>query len=516
MLKSILSVGGFTLLSRITGLLRDQLMAAIIGRGVITDALVVALRLPNNFRAIFAEGAFSAAFVPNLLKVKAENGAEASNRFQAQILSLLIIAQIIIVALALIFTEPFVRLFISDPERLPLATELTRITFPFLLFITIMTFWSGVLNASGRFAAAAAASILMNLCWMGALLVSFWFKTPGHAVAWGVLVAGVLEAVFVGYATYRAGLFVLPTRPKFGSDVKRFFRSFFPAVIGSAGVQIAILADTIIAGWLPVGALSAVFYAERLYQLPIGMIAIAGGTVLLPAMSKLIAEGETAQAHAAQNRTAAIILALAAPCCLAFAIVPEIVIGGLFERGAFTHADTIASARILAAYSIGLPAIVLIRAVIPSFQARGDTRIPMLISLFAVGVNVAFKFVLTGPYGAAGLAIATSIGAWINLALLVLIAGRRGQLAPDRSFYLSAVNCLMACTWLTITLLLEPHLGPVLAALPRFQSEARLVLIGICAAIVYFGFLLIGMKALGLTISGRDARRISNPSTVEG
>ncbi|MBY0611361.1 MAG: murein biosynthesis integral membrane protein MurJ [Beijerinckiaceae bacterium] len=503
MLKNILSVGGFTLLSRITGLLRDQLMAAIIGRGVISDALVVALRLPNQFRAIFAEGAFSAAFVPAFLKVRTREGVAQGNRFQAQILSLLMIAQIVIVALALLFTEPFVKLFLSDPGRLPLAVELTRITFPFLLFITLMTFWSGVLNATGKFAAAAAASVIMNLCWMGALLVSFWFKTPGHAVAWGVLLAGVIEAAFVGFAAHRAGLLVWPARPKLDIDVKAFFRSFVPAVIGSAGVQIAILADTIIAGWLPIGSLSAMFYAERLYQLPVGIIAIAGGTVLLPAMSRLIAEGKTDEAHAAQNRTAAIIFALAAPCCVAFFLLPDVIIAGLFERGAFKASDTIASGSILAAYSIGLPAIVMIRAVIPSFQSRGDTRTPMLVSLFAVAVNVAFKFALTGSQGATGLALATSIGAWVNLILLVALAWRRKEMAPDADLFWGIANTLMACLWLVAAILLEPLLSALVLRLPSFHNEARLVLVALVAALVYFGLLFSGLSALKLRLFRR-------------
>ena len=498
MLRSILSVGGFTLLSRITGLVRDQLMAAIIGRGVISDALVVALRLPNNFRAIFAEGAFSAAFVPAFLKVRTREGEVASDRFQGQILWLLIVVQLVLVALALLFTEPFVRLFVSDAARLPLAVELTRITFPFLLFITLMTFWSGILNATGRFAAAAAASILMNLCWMGALLVSFWFKTPGHAVAWGILVAGVLEALFVGFAAWRAGLLVAPRRPSLSPEIRAFFRSFLPAVIGSAGVQIAILADTVIAGWLPIGSLSAVFYAERLYQLPVGIIAIAGGTVLLPLMSRLFAEGKAADAFAAQNRTASIIFALAAPFSVAFYLLPEIIIAGLFERGAFRAEDTMASGAVLAAYSLGLPAIVLIRAVIPSFQAQGDTRTPMLVSLGAVSVNLMLKFVLTGPYGAQGLAFATSAGAWINLILLVVIARRTKQMQPDAELFWALANTLMACVWLVAVILLEPRLTAFLVDMQHFQNETRLVIVACLSVLVYFALFYVGMRLLKL------------------
>ncbi len=502
MLKSILSVGGFTLLSRVTGLLRDIIMAAVIGAGPVMDAFTVAFRLPNHFRSIFAEGAFNAAFIPAFTKIRTRDGEAASNAFQGRVLAWLLLSQIILLALALAFTGPFVSLFVSD-ARLPLATELTRITFPYLLLITLVTLWGGILNATGRFSAAAAAPILLNLSIGGALLIAFLFPTPGHAAAWGVFVAGVLEAGFLAFVAGKAGLLATPGKLSRTPDIRNFFRNFVPAVIGSAGVQIAMLLDTIIAGQLPQGAVSAIYYADRLYQLPVGVIALAGGTVLLPIMSKLLAEGKEKAAFRSQNRIATVIFALSAPCCIAFLMIPDILLAGLFERGAFKAMATSASGSVLAAYSLGLPAIVLIRAVIPSFQARGDTKTPMLVSLTAVGINILLKLILTGPFGASGLAMATSVGAWINLGLLTFFAIKRGQMQPDRDFFWSVAAIALACIWLIAALELEPYLAPVALASPILPKEMRMIGISLAGIVTYFGFLLAGMRLLGLKLSPR-------------
>ena len=244
MLKSILSVGSFTLLSRVTGLIRDILMAAIIGAGPIMDAFTVAFRLPNHFRVIFAEGAFNAAFVPNFTKILTQEGEIAAKNFQARVLTWLILSQVVLLIPAMIFTQQFVGLFLSD-NRLQLATELTRITFPYLFMITLVSLWGGVLNATNRFSAAAAAPILLNVSIVATLSLAFMFSTSGHAAAWGVLVSGILQAAFLGFATQRAKLFVWPATSQLTQNMGQFFKSFGPAVIGSAGVQIAMLADTI-------------------------------------------------------------------------------------------------------------------------------------------------------------------------------------------------------------------------------------------------------------------------------
>ena len=281
---------------RITGFARDIILAAVLGAGPVADAFFVALRLPNHFRAIFAEGAFNAAFVPAYARIREEGGGVRAGQFADRIFTLLLASQIVLLAIALIFTPAVIDVlapgFARDPERFKLAVELTRITFPYLLLITLVTLYGGILNALQRFAAAAAAPILFNLSLILALALAAFFPTAGHAAAWGVLVAGILEFLLVAGDAGIAGVLTQFRWPELDADVRQFFRALGPAVLGSAGVQLALFADTIIASFLPAGALSALYYADRLNQLPIGVIGIAAGTVILPEMSRRIAGGD--------------------------------------------------------------------------------------------------------------------------------------------------------------------------------------------------------------------------------
>ena len=268
---------------------------------------------------------------------------------------------------------------------------------------------------------------------MVALAVAVLFPTPGHAAAWGVLIAGVLEALLVGGDTLRNGVMTAFRWPKWDEDVKRFFNALGPATIGSAGMQIALFADTIIASFLAAGALSALYYADRLNQLPIGVIGIAVGTVLLPEMASRIAVGDEGGARHAQNRAIELTLLLSIPCLVAFLILPDLIMRALFMRGKFTAADATAAGQTLAAYALGLLPFVLIRSVTATFLARGDTATPMKASLTAVAINVGFKaaFYYFTSLAQVGLALATSIGAWLNLGLVIWFAARRGHLTFD-------------------------------------------------------------------------------------
>ncbi|HZS63037.1 MAG TPA: murein biosynthesis integral membrane protein MurJ [Xanthobacteraceae bacterium] len=435
MIERMLTVGGFTLLSRVSGFFRDIMLAAILGAGPVADAFFVALRLPNHFRAIFAEGAFNAAFVPSYARVRHAEGAAAAAIFADRIFTLLLLSQVVLLAVALVFTPEVIRLlapgFSDDPVRFPLAIHLTRVTFPYLLLITLVTLYSGILNALQRFAAAAAAPIFLNLSIMLTLALAVFFPTAGHAAAWGVLLAGVLEYLLVAADVSRAGAFPRFRWPEFDADVKQFFRALGPAAVGSGGVQLALFADTIIASFLAPGALSALYYADRLDQLPIGVIGIAAGTVVLPEMARRVAAGDEGGARHAQNRAIEVSLLLAVPCVAAFLVAPELIMRGLFMRGAFTAADATAAGRTLAAYALGLVPFVLIRSVVATFFARGNTADPVKASLTAVAINIAFKIMLVGSLAQVGLALATSIGAWINLGLVVWLAARAGLFAID-------------------------------------------------------------------------------------
>ncbi len=496
MIERILTVGGLTLLSRVTGFARDIIMAAILGAGPVADAFFVAFRLPNHFRAIFAEGAFNAAFVPAYAGIREQNGAERAGIFADRIFTLLLASQIVLLALALLFTPQVIDLlapgFARDPGRFALAVDLTRITFPYLLLITMVTLYGGILNALQRFAAAAAASTLLNLSMMATLGLVAFFPNAGHAAAWGVLISGVLQVMLVGGDCWRAGAMPVLRWPELDADVRRFFRALGPATVGSMGVQLALFADTIIASFLAAGALSALYYADRLNQLPIGVIGIAAGTVVLPEMSRRIAAGDESGAAHAQNRAIEFTLLLAIPCLAAFIVIPDLLMRALFARGAFTDADAIAAGNTLTAYAIGLLPFVLIRSTVATFFSRGDTATPVKAALIAAAINIAFKFLLMGPLAQVGLALATSIGAWINLGLVLWFAARAGHAGMDERLRQSLIKFAAAGVALAAVLwLCQSPVSHLFADWHHLRNVAALFVLAVIGGAVYIALLLV-------------------------
>jgi putative peptidoglycan lipid II flippase len=517
MLARILTVGGLTLVSRITGFLRDIMLAAVLGAGPVADAFFVALRLPNHFRAIFAEGAFNAAFVPAYARIRQQNGAKPALFFADRIFTLLFAVEAGLLALALLFTSVVIDVlapgFSADPGRFALAVELTRVTFPYLVLVSLVTLYGGMLNAVQRFASAAAAPILLNLSMMATLSLAVFFPTAGHAAAWGVFIAGCLEAALVAFDVARRDGLPKFQAFSFDADVKQFFRALGPATVGSAGLQIALFADTIIASFLPAGALSALYYADRLNQLPIGVIGIAAGTVVLPEMASRIASGDEAGARHAQNRAIELTLLLSVPCVAAFLVVPNVIMLALFARGAFTPADAAAAGATLAAYTIGLLPFVLIRSVSAVFFARGDTVTPVKAMLAAVAVNVAFKIALM-QYAQVGLALATSIGAWVNFGLVLWLAARADLVTVDARLKDAALRLTAAGVALALALWLGDRLfASMFKDLPRFRAEAQLAALMLLGLIAYGGAVagLLGPRWLAAL---RGRRRLSGPPIV--
>lgn len=508
MFKKILSVGGWTLVSRATGFVRDVVIAAVMGAGPVADAFLVALRIPNHFRAIFSEGAFNSAFLPTYAQVLETDGSGPARSFASRITTLMLIVQMALLGLALVAMPVVVTLlapgFTDDPAKFDLAVTLTRITFPYLLFITLVTILSAVLNAHEKFAAAAAAPVLLNVSIVAALALAFLFPSAGHAAAWGVAAAGVLELLLVWVSAKRAGIVPGIEAPRLDPAMKRFFKTLGPAVIGSAGVQLAMFADTIIASFLPTGAVAALYYADRIYQLPLGVIGIAAGTVLLPEMSRRIAAGDVKGAHNAQNRAVGLTLALAAPFLVAFVTLPELIMSALFQRGAFDAAAAARSGAVLAAYALALPAAVLIRSAVASFYARSDTVTPLIASLSAVAVNVLAKILLMDAYGVVGLALGTAIGIWVNLGLLIFLATRRDWMAPSgalgRTFAAVAVASLVLAAF---ALFAPAPLSRWADTLPAWRSEILLGLLGLAGAALYGGTLLASLKVFGVRLSRR-------------
>jgi len=523
MIGKILTVGGYTLISRVTGFLRDIMLAAIMGAGPIADAFFVAFRLPNHFRAIFAEGAFNAAFIPAYARILTQGGPTAAELFGDKIFTLLLATQLVLLAVALLFTPEAIDLlapgFSRDPQQFALAVDLTRITFPYLLLITLVTLWGGILNALHRFAAAAAAPILLNVAMMATLALVAWFPTAGHAAAWGVLISGLLQAALVGGDAYAAGAMTRFHAWRWDDDVKRFFKALVPATIGSAGTQLALFADTIIASFLTTGALSALYYADRIDQLPIGVIGIAVGTVLVPEMTSRLASGDDSGALWAQNRAIEFALLLGAPCIVAFLVVPDFIMRGLFVRGAFTTADAHAAAMTLVAYTIGLIPFVLIRSVVAPFLARGDTATPVKAALTGTAVNIVFKIALMGPLAQVGLALATSIGAWINFLLVLWFASRAGLIGADATLKSSLAKLAAAALALAVFLAIATTpVTSLLSSLSRFRTEVELLVLALLGGLFYgtLVFALFGRRWLSLLRRGVQESPSVRPDASRG
>jgi len=504
MLGRIFTVGGYTLLSRVTGFARDILLAAILGAGPVADAFFVALRLPNHFRAIFAEGAFNAAFVPAYAHLYGQNQPSAK-LFANRIFTLLFGAQIVLLAVAWLFMPQVIGIlapgFSDDPARGELAIALTRITFPYLLLITLVTLYGGMLNVMHRFASAAAAPIFLNLSMMATLALAAFFPGAGYAAAWGVLIAGILEFLLLAADAARNGILPKFSVPRLDADVRAFFRALGPATIGSMGTQVALFADTIIATFLPAGALSALYYADRLNQLPIGVIGIAIGTVLLPEMSRRLTAEDHSGAAKSQRRAFDFTLLFSIPFVAAFLTVPDVIMRAMFARGAFSKADAVAAGATLAAYAVGLIPFVMIRSAVATFYARKDTATPVKAALTGVAVNVALKVALMGTLAQVGLALATAIGAWINLLLVLGFAVRKGFLQLEREWLKSLAKFAVSGIVLAGALWLTAQFASVyFAQMSAFRDELALLLLMVSGLFVY-GFSILVLFGRGWIFS---------------
>ncbi len=497
MIRRIATVGGLTLLSRVTGFARDVIMAAILGAGPLADAFFVAFRLPNHFRAIFAEGAFAAAFVPAYARTLEQAGIDAAKLFADRIAAALVAINLALLAVALMFTPAVVGVLAPglDPERFDLAVALTRITFPYLALVSLETLLAGVLNANNRFAAAAGAPVLLNLSLVATLAFAPFFESAGYAAAWGVLIAGVVQVILVGVDAELQGYGIRFRIPRLDEKTRKFLKALGPAIIGAGGVQLALFADTVIASFLPTGSLSALYYADRINQLPIGVVGIAVGTVLLPEMSRRLAAGDEKGAAEAQARGIQLALLLTVPCVAAAMTIPELIMRALFARGAFTLADAQAAGMTLAAYSVGLLPFVMLRSFTAPFYARRDTMTPVKAALLAAAVNIALKVVLMGPLAQVGLALATSVGAWINLSLLALFARRQGFAVSGAAIGGPVAKLLIAGVVLGLALLAgEPALKLALSGLAYFRDEIALALLVLLGAVVYGTAVLLLLK----------------------
>jgi putative peptidoglycan lipid II flippase len=362
--------------------------------------------------------------------------------------------------------------------------------------VTVVTHLGGVLNARNSFWAAAAAPVLLNIAMALALLSVVFFPTAAHAAAWGVLAGGVAELALLLVAVRLAGVSVLPTMPRLTEDVKTFFARFVPATLGAAGVQLAMFADTIFASFLGAGAFTSLYYADRINQLPMGVVAIALGTVLLPQVSRSISKGDGAATHRAFNRATEVGLLLTLPCTAAFLVIPDVIMTGLFARGAFNIEAAHAAAAVLLAYAAGLPAFVMLRTVTPLFHGRGDTRLPVIATGVSIGVNLALKglLVIVIGMGVEGLALATALGTWVNLLVLGVIGWRRGYFDFTGGLPAQAGRMTLAAAYAGVVVLYAaPGVDAHLPAWVPLRAEVLMTLMGL-AGLASYG---IGLLAAG-------------------
>lgn len=488
----VATIGGYTMGSRVLGFLRDILIASSLGAGPIADAFFVAFKLPNFLRRLFAEGAFNAAFVPLFAGELEKNGARAAQEFAEEALAALLLLLVLVVALGQALM-PWLMYglapgFSADLGKFDLAVQLTRITFPYILFISLVSLLGGVLNSLYRFAAAAATPILLNVCLILSLVVlSRWTDTPGHALAIGVSIAGIVQFIWLIVACERVGIRLRLLWPRLTPRVRRLLVLAAPAAVGAGVAQINLVVDIIIASFLPEGSVSFLYYADRINQLPLGVVGVAVGTALLPLLSRQLRAGETDAAMDSQNRALEGALLLTLPATAALIVVGGPVVSVLFERGAFTLGNTSATAQALTAFAAGLPAFVVIKVLAPAYFARQDTRTPVRIAVLCLATNVALNLALMGPLGHVGIALATSLSGWLNAGLLGLGLYRRGHLRLDkrlrrRSLGFVGASVVMAAALSAIATALENPLGGSLS----FKIGALLALV-VAGVSVYFG-----------------------------
>lgn len=505
--RNFLSVGGLTLVSRVFGFVRDALMAAVLGISPVSDAFNAAFRFPNLFRRLFAEGAFNTAFVPMFSTALETEGNEGAKELASRIMSWLVAAILIVTILVEIFTPQimvlFVPGFVGDAEKFDLTVFLTRIMFPYLACMSLMAAYAAILNSLGRFFAAAFAPIVLNIVNIGALipLAILTLEAPDIAfwVAVATMLGGIAQLALVYWAIRRTGFVPKIRWPRFDAEVRRFWVLAVPAIIAGGITQINIFVGTIIAS----GAnevMSIIYNADRLYQLPLGIIGIAIGTVLLPELSRHLGAGRDLEARQSQSQSLFLSTLLSMPAAGALIALALPVVRVLFERGAFGAADSVLVAQALVAFAAGLPAFVLIRVLQPGFFSRKDTRTPTWFAFISLIINVVLSLALFPTLKHVGIALATSVAAWANVVLLAIFLARRDHFSIAAAEWrqqglIVLLTLIMSGTLYGLVLLLGPVFDP-----GYFFPVQALALLALCilGAALYFALVhLSGVQPLG-------------------
>ena len=436
-IRNIVTISGFTFISRIFGLIRESMISHLLGASIVTDAFFVAFKFPNFFRRIFAEGAFNAAFVPLFSRKLVSDGREGAKELAEQVFSVMIVFLMIFVALVVIFTPSIIHIlapgFATTPERMELAITFTRITFPYILFISLAAHLSGVLNSFDRFAAAAGIPILLNIVMISALLICpYTGITFGEGLSIAVALAGIIQLSWLYIACWRMDFRIRFRRPRITPELKELLRLMLPGAIGAGVMNINIFIDTIIASYLPEKSVSYIFYADRLNQLPLSILGIAIGTALLPMLSRQIKAGEHDKALSNKRLATEVALQLTLPSAVGLAILSYPIIHLIYG---LSETDTQATAMALSAFAIGIPAYVLNKVLITGFFARQDTKTPVKIAISCIVLNLALNLIFIQHLAHVGLALSTSLSAWANTVILYIILKKRNWFSLDTSFY---------------------------------------------------------------------------------
>lgn len=422
--RSLFTVSGFTFLSRVMGLVRDIVFASIFGATAAMDAFSVAFRIPNLFRRFFGEGAFNQAFVPVFSEVRLERTKDELKRFLAEVSGSLGLILLLITIIGVVFSKEMVLLFASgfahDAAKLALTQDLVRLMLPYLFFICMTAMYSSVLNALNKFAIPAAIPILLNIFLIGGALISTLFVEPIIALGYAVFIAGICQMLILFWAVKQEGLTMMPAVNFKSPGVKRVIFLMLPALIGSSSSQINILINTQLASRLETGSITWLYYSDRLVEFAIGTFAVALGTVILPRLSELNTKGDMKNLSKTIDWGIQLSLIIGIPAMLGLVFLAEPLLAILFMRGEFYETDVLMAAKSLVTYALSIPAFFIIRILAPVYFARQNTKTPMYFSLIAIGVNIILQFILVKHYQHAGLALSSSIAAWINALLLAI------------------------------------------------------------------------------------------------
>ena len=487
----------FTLLSRILGYLRDILIAIFLGASIFADAFFVAFRLPNTFRRLFAEGTFNAAFIPSYVSAKAHS-RQSANKFADEVFNLLILVLFFIILLAEIFTPYLVYIiapgFFEDSEKFNIAVELTRITFPFLLFVSLASFFSGILNTNNKFAAAAAAPIFLNIILISSLIISYLFNLNfAKQLSYAVTISGIVQLLFLIVFTKKYYKPSINLKVKLSNRVKLFFKKLFPSIMSSGVTQINILIGTIIASF-EASAVSYLYYADRIYQLNLAIAGIAVGTVSLPVLSKVIKKKNHSGISKIQSQSIELSLLLSIPASLGLILASEEIINALFGYGSFSEENVRMTSLALKYFGYGIPAFALVKILSNFFFARNNTKTPFYISIFIVLFNVMISLTFFDKVGFVIIPVATSISTWAGVIIYIYLLIQKNYLLYKDNLKQNILKISLCSILMSLSLIfLLKYFAGYLEYSYKFKVLYLFLIVGFAASVYLLSCYLVGI-----------------------